>query len=171
LLAEGRPILERQLDCLAPLFSSIAISANDPAPFSRYGLPILPDPVRDAGPLAGLAAGLAWCPEAFLFVVAGDMPFLEPAAIELLAARRAGVDAVAPFDDERAEPLHAFYARSAAALVSQRLAARHLAVHGLLEPGSGLAVMRVALPELAAVVPAGAAARFLTGWNRPQDCR
>jgi molybdopterin-guanine dinucleotide biosynthesis protein A len=168
LLAEGHTILSRQLRILTPLFSAIAISANDAAPFSGTGLPILPDPVADAGPLAGIAAGLAWSPEPFMFVVAGDMPYLEPAAIELLASHLPGVDAVAPYDGERAEPLHAFYSRSLAPIVDARLAAGRLAVHELLA-ATELNVARVQVSELAAALPPAAAERFLTSWNRPED--
>ncbi len=58
-----RPLLALLLDRLAPQVDRIAISANgDPSRFAAWPLPVLPDPPEHAskGPLAGLAAGLAW---------------------------------------------------------------------------------------------------------------
>ena len=48
----------------------------------------------------------------WIFAVATDMPFVRPALIELLAARRAGVDAVVPVVDGHPQPLAAFYSAS-----------------------------------------------------------
>ncbi|MBU6449520.1 MAG: molybdenum cofactor guanylyltransferase [Rhodospirillales bacterium] len=59
----GRPLVEHVLERLRPQAAPIAISANgDPARFMAYGLPVLADAPEFAncGPLAGVAAGLAW---------------------------------------------------------------------------------------------------------------
>ena len=59
----GRPLLEHVLERLRPQASPIAISANgNPARFAAYGLKVLADAPEFAacGPLAGVAAGLAW---------------------------------------------------------------------------------------------------------------
>jgi molybdenum cofactor guanylyltransferase len=75
----GRPVLAHVIERVSP---PVAIGANgDPARFVPFGLPVLPDPPAFArrGPLAGLAAGLAWAggmgAEALL-LVPGDAPFL-----------------------------------------------------------------------------------------------
>ena len=41
----------------------------------------------------------------WIFALATDMPFVEPALIELLAQRRAGFDAVVPVADGHPQPL------------------------------------------------------------------
>jgi molybdopterin-guanine dinucleotide biosynthesis protein A len=76
----GRTILAELLGRLRPQVSAVALSANgDPLRFASYGLPVLPDPVPDQGPLAGLAQGLIWAAvigaEALLSVP-GDTPFV-----------------------------------------------------------------------------------------------
>jgi molybdopterin-guanine dinucleotide biosynthesis protein A len=81
------------LDCLlarlAPQAGALAISANgDPARFALSGLPVLPDLARHAGPLAGVAAGLAWALSIgadALLTVPGDTPFVPADLAERLA--------------------------------------------------------------------------------------
>ena len=78
---QGRPLIEHVLDRLRPQAEAMAISANgDPARFSAYGLKVLADaPEFSAcGPLAGVAAGLAWAEAAgaeFLLTMPVDTPF------------------------------------------------------------------------------------------------
>ncbi|HTZ71379.1 MAG TPA: molybdenum cofactor guanylyltransferase MobA [Acetobacteraceae bacterium] len=74
-------ILDMLLPRLAPQVCRVAISANDdPGRFAGFALPVLPDAIG-AGPLAGVAAGLAWASaigaEALL-TVPGDTPFIPP---------------------------------------------------------------------------------------------
>jgi molybdenum cofactor guanylyltransferase len=96
----------------------IVLSANgDPDRFAAYHLPILQDPVHDAGPMAGIAAAMLWArssvPEAsHILSVSGDTPFLPTdlterlvsakdlenaqAAVSVSAGRRHGTFAVWP---------------------------------------------------------------------------
>jgi len=103
--------------------AAIALSANgDPARFSRFGLPVLPDgPFAGEGPLAGLLAGLDWAAAlgaAALLTVPGDTPFL-PAR---LAPRLAPAPAVAA-SFGRLHHLVALWPVAARAALAARLAA------------------------------------------------
>lgn len=150
----GAPILDRQLEVLREVFDEIAIAASNAAPFAGYGLPVIPDAVDGAGPLGGLAAALAWCPQPRLFAVAGDMPFLSPAVIERLLAIDGRL--VVPVVGGRPHPLHAVYARDLAATVRQRLAAGRRALRDLLDLPGAVAVdaddLRALDPELRCLV-------------------
>lgn len=153
LTIDGQAVLDRQLAVLAPRCARIAISANDPAPFQDHGLPVLPDRHPGLGPLAGIAAALAWCPAPFLLVVAGDMPFLEPKIVDLLISRRSpAADAVVPFLGGLPEPLFSLYRRSCLPVVEQRLAAGQRKVAGLILD-AGLEIERVDERALRAVDP------------------
>jgi molybdopterin-guanine dinucleotide biosynthesis protein A len=81
---------------LAPQVSSLAINANgDAARFADIGLPVLADAHADAGPLAGVLAGMIWARDQgcdAVVTVAGDTPFF-PAD---LVARLQGGDAAHP---------------------------------------------------------------------------
>ena len=166
LTIEGQAVLDRQLAVLAPRCVEIAISANDPAPFHEHGLPVIPDRHPGLGPLAGIAAALAWCPAPFLLVVAGDMPYLEPGIIDLLLSRRsAAVDAVVPFIGGLPEPLFSLYRRSCLTVVEQRLAAGQRKVAALILD-AGLVIERVDERALRAV---DARLRCFTNLNSVAD--
>jgi len=95
----GQPLIEHVLTRLAPQVQTIAISANgDPGRFAPYNLPVLPDAKAHTakGPLAGVAAGLAWASAqgaAALLTVPVDTPFFPLG----LAAALAPAPAVACF--------------------------------------------------------------------------
>jgi molybdopterin-guanine dinucleotide biosynthesis protein A len=79
----GRTILERVIARLEPQCDGLILNANgDPARFSAFGLPVVPDGVADfPGPLAGILAALDWTaanrPEVSLVLsAAADCPFL-----------------------------------------------------------------------------------------------
>jgi molybdopterin-guanine dinucleotide biosynthesis protein A len=86
----GTPILERQLDVLAPRVAEVIVAlAPDAAPLpvpDRWAdrVRFVHDEASGAGPLAGIAAGLAACRTPWLLVVAGDLPHLHPGIIDLL---------------------------------------------------------------------------------------
>jgi len=90
----GQTLLSRILVRLKPQTDAIVISANgDPARFGAYQLPILSDPVLDAGPMAGIAAAMLWArtsvPDASqLLSVSGDTPFLPTDLMERLASAK-----------------------------------------------------------------------------------
>ncbi|GGF35354.1 molybdenum cofactor guanylyltransferase [Aliidongia dinghuensis] len=89
LLLGGRPVLDHVLARLRPQVSGLALNANgDPARFSDFGLPVLPDPLPGwPGPLAGILAALDWAAAAgagHVLTVPGDTPFLPADLVEQL---------------------------------------------------------------------------------------
>jgi molybdopterin-guanine dinucleotide biosynthesis protein A len=85
---EGTPLLLRTLERCDGWPLAVAIDPRD-----SPSVP-LPDPVQliadsrpGEGPLAALEAGLAAMNASIVVVVAGDMPWVEPAVLRLLASR------------------------------------------------------------------------------------
>jgi molybdopterin-guanine dinucleotide biosynthesis protein A len=78
----GRPLIAHALAAFAPQVGPLAISANgDPARFAAYRLPVLADTHEGRGPLAGIAAGLAWAAALGAGALASlpvDTPFAPP---------------------------------------------------------------------------------------------
>jgi molybdopterin-guanine dinucleotide biosynthesis protein A len=79
----GRPMLAHVIARLTPQVGSVIINANgDPARFTAFGLPVVPDTVSGfVGPLAGVLAGMRWSaanlPGArWIVTAAGDAPLL-----------------------------------------------------------------------------------------------
>lgn len=73
---------------------------------------IVPDPVPDLGPVAGLASGLRLARARVSVVLAGDLPFVTAAFADRVMeslSRDLELDAVVPFVRGRAQPLCAAY--------------------------------------------------------------
>jgi molybdopterin-guanine dinucleotide biosynthesis protein A len=161
IVIDGKTIFERQVAVLKPLVADIMVSA--PAPIDEAYC-TLPDTIEDAGPLGGIASGLCACMTPWMLVVAGDMPYLSPAVIELLCARAEG-DAVAFEIDGRPQPLlcalkqETFETVNAAFQAGERKASRVLT-------DLGLAVTWIHEPELRLIDPA---LRSFANVNTPAD--
>jgi molybdopterin-guanine dinucleotide biosynthesis protein A len=90
----GKTILERVLARLKPQCAAVILNANgDPTRFADTGLPVVPDTMRSAGPLAGILAGLDWTAAhapaiADVASVPGDYPFLPDDLVTRLSAAR-----------------------------------------------------------------------------------
>ena len=95
----GRPILQHVIDRLMPQCGCLAINANgDPARFSAFGLPVIPDSVEGfAGPLAGVLAGMDFGAAkggTHVLSAPGDTPFLPADLLARLEAARSRAGAV-----------------------------------------------------------------------------
>ena len=91
----GASILLRVIERMTPQCAGLVLNANgDPARFSAFELPVIPDQVPDfAGPLAGILAGLDWTARAspateWVVSVPGDCPFLPRDLVARLHAAR-----------------------------------------------------------------------------------
>ena len=107
-------LLQRVADAMRAVFPQVVVSVRTPR--AEIALPQVCDAHADAGPLAGLCAGLDYAAQngqPWIFAVATDMPFLRPVLIETLAKYRSGVDAVVPMVDGHPQPLAAFYSINA----------------------------------------------------------
>jgi molybdenum cofactor guanylyltransferase len=107
-------LLQRVADAMRVVFPQVVVSVRTRR--AEIALPQVCDAQADAGPLAGLCAGLDYAAQngwPWIFVVATDMPFVRPALIEDLANYRTGVDAVVPLVDGHPQPLAAFYSINA----------------------------------------------------------
>jgi molybdopterin-guanine dinucleotide biosynthesis protein A len=79
----GKSLIAHILAAIIPQTSDILINTNsDPAPFLKFGLPMLPDAIPGfQGPLAGILTGMLWSRrrhprQVHLLSVASDVPFL-----------------------------------------------------------------------------------------------
>lgn len=92
--AGGKSLLSRVIARTEPQVDRLVLNANgDPARFDAFGLPVAADMTPgQAGPLAGILAGMAWMRDAYpegrwLLSVAGDTPLVpDDLARNLMAA-------------------------------------------------------------------------------------
>lgn len=111
LLLGDSTLLERAIASVAPLFARTLVSVRHYRP--EIAQPQVCDAYPDAGPLAGICAGLAHVSTRWVFVLAADMPFVQPALIAALSRRRGDFDAVVVRVHGHLQPLAAFYSTSA----------------------------------------------------------
>jgi molybdopterin-guanine dinucleotide biosynthesis protein A len=163
----GRPVLEHALRAAAAVANPVVLvlGPDDPVPSLPAELGAVVVLARDAvayrGPLAGLATGLAALPRPVdvAIVVAGDMPTLLPAVLELLVGvlvRKPSLGA-ACLETEPVSPLPAAVRPSVAGPAAEALlAADRRSLRGLLD-----AVPTVFVPAAAwrALDPDGATLR------------
>jgi molybdopterin-guanine dinucleotide biosynthesis protein A len=162
---EGRTILARLTDALAPHAREIVVAVADAAQ-APPGYRAIVDAARDAGPLAGIAAARAATDARWLVAIAGDMPFVTGEVVAALLARCADdVDAVAPRVGGLPEPLCAVWGPAAGVAAARRVAEGRFKASGLLTD-EGLRVAWLDEAELRAIDPA---LRCLVNVNRPAD--
>ncbi|MBA3539709.1 MAG: molybdenum cofactor guanylyltransferase [Deltaproteobacteria bacterium] len=163
IVIEGSSILARQRAVLEPRVGALLVSSRQ----AIEGVTTVVDTIIDGGPLAGVAAGLAAAGTPWLLVVAGDMPHLAPAVVELLLARtRAEVDAVGIQIAGLPEPLLCVLRVAAVRPVLEaRLAAGRFKASGLLADPA-LRVVWLDEAELRAVDPT---LKGLFNVNEPRD--
>jgi molybdopterin-guanine dinucleotide biosynthesis protein A len=130
---EGEPLVARIHRVLTPLFAEVLIAAGDGArkrgPFPGR---VLYDDTPGQGPLGGLVAGLKAARTPWVFMVACDMPNLDPKVIaRVIAERTAGLLAVVPESPGGPESCHALYARTALPVIETAMAEGERAPHRL----------------------------------------
>ncbi len=124
----GVALVERVVARLKPQVDVLAISANgDDARFAALGVPVLPDAIADQGPLAGVAAGLAWAatlPEApgHLVTVAVDTPFFPEDLVARLATETDGDTIAIAASGGRTHPVFALWPAATAGPLATWLA-------------------------------------------------
>ncbi|MBT1070496.1 formate dehydrogenase accessory sulfurtransferase FdhD [Pelotalea chapellei] len=115
-------LIEKVYHVMNKLFKEVLLVTNTPEEFAFLPCRTVADSYPGAGSIAGLHAGLAASPTDRIFVVACDMPLLNPELIRLLCTVPHESAAVVPLNREGLrEPLHALYDRSILALLQQMI--------------------------------------------------
>ena len=120
-------LLRWMVERLGPAFSEVMVSFAEPEQIQEH-IPyrLVFDRKHDAGPLAGIEAGLAVAGNEITFAIACDMPYVTREFAEMAVAAARGCDAAMPRIDGRAEPVSAAYRRSSLAAVTAALDAGSL---------------------------------------------
>jgi molybdopterin-guanine dinucleotide biosynthesis protein A len=124
----GEPMIRRVAGNVAGSADEVVVVVADSRPLPQQVLGglaarIAVDRRSDAGPLAGLEAGLLAAAHELTLVVAADMPWLEPDVLRRLIERlgQTDADAVVARTDLGSQPLLAAYRRQAALSAATRL--------------------------------------------------
>lgn len=110
LLLGEQTLLQHVAAVMQTMFPRVLVSVRQRRP--DIALPQICDAYAEAGPLAGLYTALMQAETPWIFAVATDMPFVQPALIDYLAKQRDGFQTVVPAVHGHPQPLAAFYATS-----------------------------------------------------------
>ena len=161
----GRTLIERSLGVLRLLFQDVCIVIGQNTPALQAAVPVLRDIVANSGSLGGIYTGLKLAEMEFVFVVACDMPFLNPTAIRHLVELKDEADLIIVRSENGLQPTHAVYSRRCLPVIEQMVQARHLRIQELIDHPS-LRVRCVSMEELRRIVPE---ARAFFNVNTPED--
>lgn len=113
-------LLERTLQALRVVFEEVlVVIAQDSEPLDAPVL-VVRDVIPNCGSLGGLFTGLKLAKTPYVFVVACDMPFLEPRVIEAFIKRRGDADVLMAKADGL-QPMHAVYGKRCLPVIEDML--------------------------------------------------
>jgi len=113
LTVHGLPMIQHVVEQLAPHFSEVIVSANEPLQYKFLNLPVVPDIAPDSAPLVGIFSCLLASSKDTNAVVACDIPEVNVPLLRRMIALSEGCDAVIPTRGEGIfEPLFAVYNKS-----------------------------------------------------------
>lgn len=102
-------IIERLVMLMSDRFAEIFISANDAAAYKFLGLPVVSDFFLNAGPLAGIHAGLKSSPTDKNFIISCDLPLVDTATIDYIVGYETGRAIVIPSENGKLHTLCGVY--------------------------------------------------------------
>nr|WP_279233507.1 molybdenum cofactor guanylyltransferase [Desulfofundulus thermobenzoicus] len=117
----GERLLDRVVARVREAFPRVLLVGNQAEAYGYPGLPVVRDIFPGRGPLSGIHAALSAAGTPYIFVVACDMPFVDPALALHLARQAPGHDVVVVRDGDKYEPLFAVYARECLPVIESLL--------------------------------------------------
>jgi len=114
-------IIERTVKKLQELFPEVIIVTNEPEPYRYLGTKVVSDLIPGLGPLSGMQAGLEASTHQLNFIIACNLPFMEPRLVRYMVQQAQGFDVVVPQMGDYLQPLHAVYAKTCLPLITQCL--------------------------------------------------
>lgn len=119
---QGKRLIQRTLDTLNTVFSSIHIISAECSKFHSLSYPVIKDVVINKNSLGGLYTALIHSQTHWAFVCACDMPFLNTDLIQsMMHYLNHDYDVIVPRIQNRYQTLHAFYTKNCIPPIKQLL--------------------------------------------------
>ncbi len=108
----GKELILHVYDIISRIFEKIVLVSYTDMDDLLPGVERIEDIIPGLGPVGGIYTALVHSDKPALFAVACDMPFISPDFIRFMAGFADKYYAVIPGEDDKLEPLHAFYSAS-----------------------------------------------------------
>jgi molybdopterin-guanine dinucleotide biosynthesis protein A len=166
LLAIGADTLYgRSLAALRSVFHRVLVVVAQDSAAIAADATVVRDLFPDCGSLGGLYTGLKQADTDWVFVVACDMPFLDPEMIKRFLELKGDADVTMAKLDRGLQPMHAVYHRNCLPIMERLLDARELKIQRLADDPA--LRVRLVLPQELPLLDADA--RSFYNINTPDD--
>ena len=155
----------RSLAVLRSIFQHVVVVIAQDGPPIQSDTPVLRDLIPQCGSLGGLYTGLKQAGTEWVFAVACDMPFLDPATIRHFIELKGRADVVMAKLQNGLQPMHALYHRNCLPIMESLIQVQDFKIHRLADHPS-LRVRVVTPEELGSLDPEG---RSFYNINTPDD--
>lgn len=153
LSVHGKPLLDRVTSVLLELFPEVLlVLAEEDISRQDERMRIVTDLIPDCAAVGGLYTGLYHSRYPRVFVVACDMPFINPAVIELFLQKIDATDIVMAQLVTGLQPLHGLYSKQCLPILKEMIDARDLRLQNIVDK-QGLTVHRVPETEIKRLDP------------------
>ena len=153
LSVHGKPLLDRVTSVLLELFPEVLlVLAEEDISKQDDRIRIVTDLVPGCAAVGGLYTGLYHSRHPRVFVVACDMPFINPAVIELFLQKADATDIVLAQLVTGLQPLHGLYSKHCLPFLKAMIDARDLRLQNIADQ-QGLAVHRIPETEIKRLDP------------------
>lgn len=153
LSVHGKPLLDRVTSVLLELFPEVLlVLAEEDISRQDDRMRIVTDLIPDCAAVGGLYTGLSHSRYPRVFVVACDMPFINPAVIELFLQKIDATDIVMAQLVTGLQPLHGLYSKQCLPVLKEMIDARDLRLQNIADK-QGLTVHRVPETEIRRLDP------------------
>ncbi|MHB8092799.1 MAG: molybdenum cofactor guanylyltransferase [Syntrophales bacterium] len=156
-------LIDKNIRLLRDIFKDVIIVVSNPLEYLLQEATIVTDILPERGALGGLYTGLFFSPDKFAFVMACDMPFLNPRFVEYMAEKAEGYDIVVPAPPDGLQPLCAVYSRVCLPAIKNLLDKSQLRIRGFYP---GHKVLEIPSATLRTVDPEG---KMFSNLNTPED--
>jgi molybdopterin-guanine dinucleotide biosynthesis protein A len=124
-------LFERTLAVLQSIFQTVCVVIAQDSPPLEAKVPVVRDLVPSCGSLGGLYTGLKQAHTEYVFVVACDMPFLNPTLVRHMVFLKDNADIVMVRLEQGLQPTHALYSRRCLPVIEGMLHARQFKIQYL----------------------------------------
>lgn len=111
MLLNEKPMVQHVIDAVKLVAAELIIVANNEE-YKQLGYKVIPDEIENAGPLAGICAGLKQVSFHYNFVLSCDVPFVTKEMLSLLKQEVVGYDAAIFEKADNLHPLIGIYSKN-----------------------------------------------------------